>query len=74
MADVGGPFPSGHGPVERAGVLNFAGRAGESGRRKFATFDRIRELRVGFNALATKAHSFAKSAKQIILFSPTIVP
>ena len=26
MASVGGPFPSGHGPVERAGVLNFVGR------------------------------------------------
>ena len=27
MASVGGPFQSGHGPVERPGVLNFAGRA-----------------------------------------------
>ena len=24
---MGGPFQSGHGPVERAGVLNFTGRA-----------------------------------------------
>ena len=74
MAGVGGPFQSGHGPVERAGMLNFVGRAGEAGRRKFATCDRIRELRVGFNALATKAHSFAKSAKQIVLSGPIIVP
>ena len=27
MASVGGPFQSGHGPVERAGVMNSAGRA-----------------------------------------------
>ena len=27
MASVGGPFQSGHGPVERAGVVNFVGRA-----------------------------------------------
>ena len=27
MASVGGPFQSGHGPVERAGGLNFVGRA-----------------------------------------------
>jgi hypothetical protein len=26
LASVGGPFQSGHGPVERAGVLNFVGR------------------------------------------------
>jgi len=26
MASAGGPFQSGHGPVERAGVLNFVGR------------------------------------------------
>jgi hypothetical protein len=26
MASVGGPFQSGHGPVERAGVMNFVGR------------------------------------------------
>jgi hypothetical protein len=25
MASVGGPLQSGHGPVERAGVMNFAG-------------------------------------------------
>ena len=74
MADVGGPFPSGHGPVERAGMLNFVGHAGEFGRRKFALCDRFRELRVGFNALATKAHSFAKSAKQIVLFGPIMEP
>ena len=27
MASVGGPFQSGPGPVERAGVMNFVGRA-----------------------------------------------
>ena len=27
MASVGGSFQSGHGPVERAGVVNFVGRA-----------------------------------------------
>ena len=27
MAGVGGPFQSGHGPAERAGVLNFVSRA-----------------------------------------------
>jgi hypothetical protein len=27
MASVGRPFQSGHAPVERAGVMNFVGRA-----------------------------------------------
>ena len=26
MASVGWPFQSGHGPLERAGVMNFVGR------------------------------------------------
>ena len=37
MASVGGPFPLGHGQIERAGVMNFVGReranlAGAKGR------------------------------------------
>ena len=74
MADVGGPFPSGHGPVERAGMLNFVDARANLARVNSPPSTESENFVLDSTALATKAHSFAKSAKQIIQFDPIIVP